>query len=332
MNQPIGATLASVLHLRLADFGSKAVVEQARLRASLEAVVATSLSTVPERDRIVLDAPDGLAVAVLGNPAGAFKLAQRCLEAAQVLPLCIGAHHGAIATGGMDDTAHGLLGDGVRSAGVAASFAKPSQILVTRAFRDALAAHVPMREAELRRAGTFADDSVRTYELFVADPLARRQRRKWLVFTGLFCIAIGVIAGTGVRLYESGVLKFPQAEPPPATAQAQAQPRAPAAGAPAQVTPAPAPKAEVKKAPPPPPPAVLTFDVSPEGQLYVDGKFRGNIPAITRLELKPGRYEIEIRFRKEEPFRKAYVLKAGQKVTIKHVFFAPERFFKKIFK
>jgi hypothetical protein len=324
MNQPIGATLASVLHLRLADFGSKAVVEQARLRASLEAVVATSLSTVPERDRIVLDAPDGLAVAVLGNPAGAFKLAQRCLEAAQVLPLCIGAHHGAVATGGMDDTAHGLLGDGVRSAGVAASFAKPSQILVTRAFRDALAAHVPMREAELRRVGTFADDSVRTYELFRADPQARRQRRKWLVFTGLFCIAIGVIAGTGVRLYESGVLKFPQAEPPQATAQAPV--------APAQVTPAPAPKAEVKKAPPPPPPAVVTFEVSPEGQVYVDGKFRGNIPVITRLELRPGRYEIEVRFRKETPFKQTYVLRSGQKVTIKHVFFAPERFFKKIFK
>lgn len=327
MNQPTGATLASVLHLRLADFGSKAVVEQARLRASLEAVVATSLSAVPERDRIVLDAPDGLAVAVLANPAGAFKLAQRCLEAGPVLPLCIGAHHGAIAPGGMDDTNHGLLGDGLRSAGVAASFAKPSQILVTRAFRDALAAHVPMREAELRRAGTFADDSVRTYELFVADPQARRQRRKWLVFTGLFCIAIGVIAGTGVRLYERGVLKFPQARPSQVTAQAPAAAPTPA---PAQVTPAPAP--EVKKAPPPPPPAVLTFDVSPEGQLYVDGKFRGNIPAITRLELRPGSYEIEIRFRKEEPFRQAYVLKAGQKVTIKHVFFAPERFFKKIFK
>ncbi len=328
MNQPIGATLASVLHLRLADFGSKAVVEQARLRASLEAVVATSLSAVPERDRIVLDAPDGLAVAVLANPAGAFKLAQRCLEAGPVLPLCIGAHHGAIAPGGVDDTAHGLLGDGLRSAGVAASFAKPSQILVTRAFRDALAAHVPMREAELRRAGTFADDSVRTYELFVADPQARRQRRKWLLFTGLFCIAIGVLAGTGVRLYENGVLKFPQAKPPQVTAQAQAQAPAPA---PVQVAPAPTPAPAVKKAPPPPP-AVLTFDISPEGQLYVDGKFRGNIPAITRLELRPGRYDIEIRFRKETPFKQAYVLKAGQKVTIKHVFFAPERFFKKIFR
>jgi hypothetical protein len=314
MNQPTGATLASVLHLRLADFGSKAVVEQARLRASLEAVVATSLNAVPERDRIVLDAPDGLAVAVLGNPAGAFKFAQRCLEASQVLPLCIGAHHGAVAPGGADDTVHGLLGDGLRSAGVAASFAKPSQILVTRGFRDALASHVASREADLRRAGTFADDSVRTYELFLADPTARRQRRKWLLFTGLFCIAIGVVAGTVVRLYESGVLKFPQAQPPPVTAQAPAAAPAPVAAAP---------KPAAKK-PAPPPPAVVLFEVTPGGRVLVNGKVRGDIPALKRLELPPGRYEIEIRYRKEDPVRRTLNLRAGQQTVIQHKFFQPK--------
>lgn len=328
MNQPTGATLASVLHLRLADFGSKSVVEQARLRAQLEAVVATSLSAVPVRDRIVLDAPDGLAIAVLGNPNGAFKLAQRCLEAAPVLPLCIGAHHGAVASAGTDD-GQGLLGDGLRSAGVAAGFAKPAQILVTRAFHDALAAHVPSREADLRRAGMFADDSVRTYELFIADPEARRRRRKWLLVTGFICIVVGSSAGLGVRLYESGVIRFPAATPPQVATQPPAAAPAPAASAPVAA----APKPEPKRAAPPPPKAVLTFDVSPEGQLYVNGKFRGSIPAeLTRLELPAGRYEIEIRFRKEDPFRQEYVLKPGQQVEVKHVFFAPERFFKKIFK
>jgi hypothetical protein len=332
MNQPTGATLASVLHLRLADFGSKAVVEQARLRAQLEAVVATSLSAVPERDRIVLDAPDGLAVAVLGNPDGAFKLAQRCLEAAPVLPLCIGAHHGAVAAGGTEDT-QGLLGDGLRSAGVAATFAKPAQILVTRAFKDALAAHVPSREAELRRAGMFADDSVRTYELFIADRDARRQRRKWLVLTGLACIVIGSAAGFGVRLYESGVIKFPAKTPPQIVAQQPAAPAATTTTPPAAAATAPAvaaPKPEPRKAAPAK--AVLTFEVSPGGDIYVDGKLRGSIPEMTRLELPPGRYRVEIRFRKEDPFQRDYVLKAGQQVTVQHVFFAPERFFKKIFK
>lgn len=326
MNQPIaGATLASVLHLRLADFGSKAVVEQARLRAQLEAVVAACVSALPVRDRIVVDAPDGLALAVLGNPAGAFKFAQRCLEAAPVLPLCIGMHHGAIALGGSDDT-HGLLGDGLRSASVAARFAKPAQILVTRAFREALAAHVPSRDSELRRAGAFADDSVRTYELFIADRNARRQRRKWLFATGLVCIGVGVAAGIGVRLYESGALKLPAAAKPPVTAQAPVQAPAPAPP-PAAAAPKPAPAK-----PAPLPRAVLVFQVTPGGRVLIDGKVRGDIPELKRLELPPGRYLLEIRYRKEDPFKRLLELRPGQQVVIQHKFFEAPKSLKDLFK
>ena len=324
MNQPIpGATLASVLHLRLADFGSKAVVEQARLRAQLEAVVATVLSAVPERDRLVLDAPDGIALAVLGNPAGALAVAQRCLEAARVLPLCVGAHHGAVAlTVDGDDAAHGLVGDGLRSAGVAARFAKPSQILVTRAFREALAAHVPARTSELRRVGIFADDSVRTYELFIVDREARRKRRRRLLVTGLVCIALGFVAGGSARLYLAGAFA-----PAKTATQASAQP--PAASQ-AVVPAAAAPKPEARQ-PPPPPRAVVVFQVTPAGRVLINGKVRGDIPALKRLELPPGRYELEIRYRKEDPLRRTLILRAGQQVVIKHKFHEPPKILKDLF-
>ena len=326
MNQPIpGATLASVLHLRLADFGSKAVVEQARLRAQLEAVVATSLSVVPERDRIVLDTPDGIAVAVLGNPAGAFAVAQRCLEAAAVLPLCIGAHHGAVALAGDGDAARGLLGDGPRSAGVAAGFAKPAQILVTRAFREALSAHAPARESELRPAGTFADDSVRTHELFVADRQARNRRRRRLLGTGLACLVLGVGAGVGARLYQSGAFK--PSTPP--SAQATPQPATAPAAAPQAAAPRAAAKPEAKR-PAAPPTAVLVFQVTPAGRVLIDGKFRGDIPALKRLELPPGRHQLEIRYRKEAPVRRTLDLRSGQQVVVKHKFFEPPKALKKL--
>src|SRR5688500_6803220 len=90
-------THASVLYLRLSDFATKAVVEQARMRAQLDAVVATGRSVLPERDRIVLEGPDGVALVVLVNALGALKAAERCLDAAAVLPLCMGAGHGAVA-------------------------------------------------------------------------------------------------------------------------------------------------------------------------------------------------------------------------------------------
>ena len=60
-------THASVLYLRLGEFAAKAVMEQARMRAQLEAVVAAGLSVLPERDRIVLDAHDGIVLVVLDN-------------------------------------------------------------------------------------------------------------------------------------------------------------------------------------------------------------------------------------------------------------------------
>src|SRR5690349_12430281 len=108
-------THASVLYLRLGDFATKAVVEQARMRAQLEAVVATGLSVLPERDRIVLDAPDGIALVVLDNALGALKAAERCLDAAAVLPLCMGASHGAVAPVSGNGAAQGVIGDGLHS-------------------------------------------------------------------------------------------------------------------------------------------------------------------------------------------------------------------------
>jgi hypothetical protein len=181
---------------------------------------------------------------------------------------------------------------------------------------------VPARESELRRAGTFADDSVRTYELFIADRDARRQRRRWLLVTGLICIVVGSAAGLGVRLYESGVIRFPQAKPPVVVAQ-------PAVTAPAPV--AAAPKPEVKK-PPPPPPAVVLFEVTPAGRVTINGKVRGDIPALKRLELPPGRYELEIRYRKEDPLRRTLDLRSGQQVVITHKFFVPPKSLKDLFR
>src|SRR5690349_10384562 len=201
MNEPNSTpTHASVLYLRLGDFTTKAVIEQARMRAQLEAVVATGLSVLPDRDRIVLDTPDGIALVVLDNALGALKAAERCLDAAAVLPLCIGAGHGAIAPVAGNGSFQGMLGDGLHSASVAASFATPAQLLATRSFREAVAQQEPVRQADLVRAGMFADASVRTHELFVMDRQARRQRRRRLMIAGAIGMVALLIAGGVGRL------------------------------------------------------------------------------------------------------------------------------------
>src|SRR5260370_19221198 len=104
------ATLASVVFLKIQEFARRPVQEQARLRAQLEAVVAVTTAELAAANRIVLDAADGAAIVVLGDPKAALHLAGRALAAtAARLPLCVGGNHGGVqgAAGGRGGGARG---------------------------------------------------------------------------------------------------------------------------------------------------------------------------------------------------------------------------------
>src|SRR2546423_15144120 len=91
------ATLASVVFLKIQEFARRPVQEQARLRAQLEAVVAVTTAELAPVSRIVLDAADGAAIVVLGDPKGALQLAERALAAtAAGLPPWVGGKPAAV--------------------------------------------------------------------------------------------------------------------------------------------------------------------------------------------------------------------------------------------
>src|SRR3954470_24887368 len=91
------SVFASVTFLRIQEFARRPVSEQARLRAQLAAVVAVTAAEIEPARRIVLDAADGVAVVVLGDPAAALRLGERALAAvAAGLPLSAGLNHGAV--------------------------------------------------------------------------------------------------------------------------------------------------------------------------------------------------------------------------------------------
>ena len=95
------ATLASVVFLKIQDFARRSVSEQTRVRAQLEVVVAVTIAELSPANRIVLEAADGAAIVVLGDPGGALRLAERALAAnAAGLPLCAGINHGAVQMAG----------------------------------------------------------------------------------------------------------------------------------------------------------------------------------------------------------------------------------------
>jgi len=207
MATPQPSVFASVAFLKIHDFGRRPVVEQARLRAQLEAVVAVTLGNLKENSRIVLDAADGIALVVLADPRGALGIAERTLAAgAAGLPLAIGITHGAVRQTG-NGAGEGLLGDGIAVAAAIAEIAGPQKVLLTREFRLALADATPGAEAAVAMAGTHTDASLRAHELYRPD--ARAARRRSQRYAAAVALAVVALLGAGVAYRAS--IEGPQA-------------------------------------------------------------------------------------------------------------------------
>ena len=68
--------------------------------------------------------------------------------------------------------------------------------------------------------------------------------------------------------------------------------------------------------------AKLNIDVSPRGEIYVDGEHYGTTPPITTLDLEPGMHRIEIRNGSRKPYLTYMTVEAGDQRRIRHDFSA----------
>lgn len=68
--------------------------------------------------------------------------------------------------------------------------------------------------------------------------------------------------------------------------------------------------------------AVLVFAISPRGDIYIDDEARGKSPPLTQIRLAPGSHSIEVRNGANPPFKRVVDIKAGEQMTIKHIFAA----------
>jgi class 3 adenylate cyclase len=199
------ATLASVVFLKIQDFARRSAQEQARLRAQLDAVVAVTTADLAHGGWIALDAADGIAIAVLADPVGALRLAQRALSAAAAgLPLCVGINHGAVQLTSGGKGGDGMTGDGIAVAASVAEFAASTRVLISRSFREALADTAPALDAGLSPAGVFTDAGLRTHELFFPDKGAAWRRRRRLLALGVAAAVVCIGAGIGARAATGG--------------------------------------------------------------------------------------------------------------------------------
>jgi hypothetical protein len=287
------ATHASLVFLGIVDFSHRPVAEQANLRERLDAAVARSIAPLDPADRIVADTADGLAIAVLAAPAEALLAARRVRrlargEGAEPFALRIGVDHGAIRLARDEHGEPCLAGDSVATGATIAGFSGPGRILVSRAFRDALAPD-PERSARLQPIGTQTDANLRRHELYAfegpagdADAAAGASaapRRRPLLLAGL---AIAGLLGAGFAVR---------------AARKSAQ--------------------DAKR------PAVVALAIEPGGEIVVDGVSRGRTPPLTRIEIPPGRHTIEIRHPPQQPLVLRLDLDPGEELALRHSFATP---------
>ena len=279
-------TLASVIVLKLREFTRQPVIEQVRLKASLETLVRVAIEPLPAAGRAVLEVPDGLALVVLGSPGQALDLALRAQAAAADLPLCIGVNHGPIKAASEALRGPGLYGDGLASGVTLANAAAPGRLVASRSFREALKDAAPVRATELRRAGVYTDANVRTHELFTLDRRSVLARRWPLIVFGTLTVAAIIGAGFAARHARLDVPPIP--EPPPVR------------------------------------PAVIHLAITPRGDVYIDGMLQGSNPPLTEIEVYPGPHTIEVRNAANPPLRLELSLGSGEEMTITHSFAAPK--------
>ena len=67
-------------------------------------------------------------------------------------------------------------------------------------------------------------------------------------------------------------------------------------------------------------PALLTFAITPWGEIYIDGKKQGITPPLKELTISAGKHRIEIRNLNFAPYSETIDIKSGSTKKIKYIF------------
>ena len=208
---------AHVAFLRVPGFDALPVAGQVAAKARLESAILVAVARVAPRDRIVLDAPDGMSLVYFGE-------AEVALDIAVALQRDGGAHvglnYGPLAISSRSGDTR-VFGDGLASAEAASRFSDGRQVLLTEAFAAILRATATDRARELAPAGDFTDARVRIHKFYTPDPALRAARLRrigiYAVAGAILVLLMGVL---GRDIYQ------PLFQSRPATVKLEVRPRA----------------------------------------------------------------------------------------------------------
>lgn len=194
------ALQASVLFLRLRDLAAQPRAEQGRRRNRLAATARIAAAAWPDDARLVLEAPDGLAIVGRGDPALALEAARRAVEAVAEPSLGMGLHHGAITATGEAAGSARVAGEALEMAAAVAALATGGSVLASAAFRDALTAQSGQEAPAFQPAVEFVDARQQSHRLYAVDTGAARSRARRRNLLGTAAVLWILAAGLGARL------------------------------------------------------------------------------------------------------------------------------------
>jgi len=176
----------AILFLDLVGYSARSVDEQVLVKKRLNQVLMRILRSVAPEQRLAIDTGDGAAVCFLGHCPAALQSALLLRDLLMqrygyALSLRIGLHYGPVRVVPDINGRLSVVGDGINDAQRIMDFARPNQILLSRAYRDVLADTPLPQGCAFQEAGLHQDKHGRMHALYrvqdvallAAEPAAR---------------------------------------------------------------------------------------------------------------------------------------------------------------
>ena len=171
--------LGTIMFLDLVAYSTYSMEQQVAVKARFNELINNTLKGIAEASRIVIDTGDGAAVCFLGDPEEALQAALllRSLllqKYGQALSVRIGLHLGPMRMVFDINNRVNVVGDGINVAQRIMDFAKPNQIVVSRAYYDVVSRITDTAAGLFSPLGPHLDKHMRSHELYaVLEPQGR---------------------------------------------------------------------------------------------------------------------------------------------------------------
>jgi class 3 adenylate cyclase/cytoskeletal protein RodZ len=166
--------ICSVVYCDIADYSTKPVEVQIRLKDQLNRFTSEAIKNVVANERIILDTGDGAAICFLGDPEDALFAAMNLRDAVVAAPddpsgplrVRFGINLGPVKVVNDINNRKNIIGDGINVGQRIMSFAEPGQILVSRSYYDVVSCLTQEYSQLFHYIGTRSDKHVRKHEVY----------------------------------------------------------------------------------------------------------------------------------------------------------------------